>query len=134
MPIKNSTIEKFAPWGNSQLTFLVSTSGLTEDPETGNICPVEVEEDYLAYLNVQPPAWDSQRGIDTTVYQCQGRLLDPCYLNKGITNGSQARAIVNDMQGRFELTFSLSMFSKFYKDIRQEIHGTFRKVGGPGYA
>jgi len=114
MPIRNSTIEKFAPWGNSQLTFLVSTSGLTEDPETGNINQVEIEEDYLAYLNIQPPAWEPQRGIDTTVYQCQGRLLEPCHLNKDITNGSQAKAIINGVYGRFELTFPLSMLSKFY--------------------
>jgi len=131
MAIDEAIIKKFCPWGNAQLTFAIGAGILSEDSETGNYYQSTVEREYLAYLNIQPPSWDPKFGVDHTTYQCKGRLLNPCQLDDRITNGSQANAIVNGVYGRFELTFPLAIINNFYKDIRQEISGIFRKIGGP---
>jgi hypothetical protein len=134
MAIKASTIAAYAPWGNAQLAFEVGTGYATTDPNTGN--PVQSTEvlEYLAALSLQSPNWKSESGVDMTTYQCRGRLLSPTTLDKRITNGSQAEAVINGYQGRFRLVFDLAMDSVHRRDLRQNIEGVFRVVGGPGHA
>lgn len=130
MSVSAATIASYAPWGNAQLVFQVGTANETVDPSTGNVTARQIELSYLAALSIQAPTWKSESGIDTTTYQCRGRLLSPPKLDPRITNGSQAVAIINGYRGRFELIVGLNMDSPAYRDIRQEIEGTFRVIGG----
>ena len=131
MTIPASTIARFAPHGNAVLAFEVSGPSLTIDEATGNtIVSTEVVE-YLAALKLQAPQWQGAPGSDTTTYQATGRLLSPAVLDTRITNGSQAKAQINGYSGRFELVFDLAMDHGAYRDLRQQITGIFRVVGGP---
>jgi hypothetical protein len=132
MPVSAQTIAAYAPWGNAQLTFKVGSGETTVDEATGNTVPLTLELSYLASLRISGPGWTGKPGSDETVYPCTGRLLSPDRLDKRITNGSQAEALVNGYRGRFELVFDLAMNREAYRDIRQSINGTFRVIGGPG--
>jgi hypothetical protein len=131
MAITPATIGSYAPWGNAQLAFEVATGLTTTDPTTGNTTQSTEIVEYLAAITLQPPRWAGKGGIDTTTYACEGRLLSPSVLDPRITNGSQAVALINGYQGRFELTYSLNMDRAAYRDIRQTLSGIFRVVGGP---
>jgi hypothetical protein len=86
--------------------------------------------EYLAALTLQAPTWKGETGADTTTYSCRGRLLSPSTLDPRITNGSQADCTINGYRGRFELVFDLTMDSAHRRDLRQNIEGTFRVIGG----
>lgn len=130
MTIPATTIANYAPWGNAQLAFEVSTGVPTVDPNTGNTVFGKIVLEYLAALTLQSPNWQPQAGVDNTSYGCVGRLLSPNKLDPRIVNGSQAEAIINGTRGRFELVLGLNMDSFAYTDIRQQIEGVFRLVGG----
>lgn len=104
---------------------------MSVDSATGNTVTGKEVVSYLATLSIQSPTWKTEPGSDNTTYACRGRLLSPSRLDPRITNGSQAEAIINGYRGRFELVFSLNMDQMAYRDIRQEIEGTFRVIGGP---
>lgn len=131
MSIPAATIAAYAPWGNAELAFSVGTGAATVDPTTGNYVQSTETLEYLAALEIQPPSWDAKPGADVTAYQCRGRLLSPNRLDSRVTNGSQAEATINGLKGRLELTFPLNMDRAAYRDLRQEISGTFRISGGP---
>jgi hypothetical protein len=131
MPISPATIARYAPWGNAELAFAVGGSATSVDPATGNVVQTPEVVEYLATLTLQAPNWRPEAGADSTTYACKGRLLSPATLDPRITNGSQAEATVNGYRGRFELVFNLSMDAAHRRDLRQEIEGTFRVVGGP---
>jgi hypothetical protein len=143
MAVPAATIAAYVPWGNAQLVFQVGLDTEIEDPDTGNtiltetvdpstgnVVPTKVELSYLAALSIQSPSWKAEPGADNTTYQCRGRLLSPPMLDPRITNGSQAIAVINGYRGRFELIVGLNMDMAAYRDIRQEIEGTFRVIGG----
>lgn len=132
MSVEATTIANFAPWGNAQLTFTVGTGLTTTDAVTGNKKQSSLELDYLAHIKLSRPDYKSERGIDTTTYSCEGRLLSPIKLDSRITNGSLAVAVINGYQGRFELKYDLSMVQELYSEIRQTIQGTFYVTGGAG--
>lgn len=131
MAIPASTVSAYAPWGNAQLAFEVGTGSATTDTTTGNAVQVTEVIEYLAALTLQSPNWKPESGVDNTTYSCRGRLLSPATLDPRITNGSQAHAVINGYQGRFELVFDLAMDAYHRVDLRQAIEGTFRVVGGP---
>jgi hypothetical protein len=131
MPIAPATIARYAPWGNAELAFAVGGSATTVDQTTGNVVQTPEVVEYLAALTLQAPNWRPEAGTDSTTYACKGRLLSPVTLDPRITNGSQAEATINGYRGRFELVFNLSMDAYHRRDLRQEIEGTFRVVGGP---
>lgn len=131
MAIAKAKIASYAPWGNAQLTFTVSTGFTSIDATTGNTVQATETLEYLAALTMQPPSWSGKPGADETTYACRGRLLSPVVLDPRITNGSQAQATVNGIHGRFELVFDLSMPFRHYSEVRQSIQGTFRVIGGP---
>jgi hypothetical protein len=130
MAIAAETIAGYAPWGNAVLTFEVGAGSAAVDPATGN--PVQGKEtlEYLAALDLQAPQWSEQEGADMTTYGCSGRLLTPAVFDHRITNGSRAQAVINGYTGRFELVYSLSELRVGNADLRQEIRGTFRVIGG----
>ena len=130
MAIPAAIIASYAPWANAQLAFSVGTGSISTDPATGNTVQAPEVVEYLAYLQLQPPNWRPESGVDSTTYACRGRLLSPASLDPRITNGSQAEAKVNGYLGRFELVFSLSMRARHRQDLRQDIEGIFRVVGG----
>ena len=132
MAVAAQTIAAFAPWGNAQLTFKLSTGATTVNASSGNTVPTTEDVSYLASLQISSPSWTGKSGSDETVYSCTGRLLSPSTLDKRITNGSQAEALINGYRGRFELVFDLDMEQAAYRDIRQSIRGNFRVIGGPG--
>ena len=103
---------------------------MTVDPETGNYVTTPEVVDYLVALSIENPNWEAQSGTDKTAYPCRGRLLYPSTLDPRITNGSQASATVNGLQGRFELVFDLAMRQAHRGDLRQEVQGLFRVIGG----
>lgn len=131
MAIDAATISNYAPWGNAQLAFEVSTGFESYDPATGNATQATLVLEYLAALSLKAPAWNPESGVDTTTYACQGRLLSPTTLDPRITNGAQAECVLNGYRGRFELVFGLSMDKEAYRDLRQSIQGVFRVIGGP---
>jgi hypothetical protein len=131
MAISAATVSQYAPWGNAQLAFELGTGYATTDPTTGNAIQTTETVEYLAVLNLQAPAWKAETGVDNTTYSCKGRLLSPSVLDNRITNGSQAECVVNGYRGRFELVFNLSMNRASQRDLRQDIEGIFRVVGGP---
>jgi len=131
MAVSPATIANYAPWGNAELAFEVGGTQTSIDPATGNTMQTPEIVEYLAALNLESPSWDGQSGIDNSSYRCTGRLLSPASLDSRITNGSQADAVINGYQGRFELVFDLAMDRAAYTDIRQSIQGTFRVIGGP---
>jgi hypothetical protein len=131
MAIQASTVAAYAPWGNAQLAFEVSTGFASTDPTTGNATQSTEIVEYLAALSLQAPTWKPEAGVDSTTYSCSGRLLSPSVLDPRITNGSQADCVINGYRGRFELVFDLSMDAAHRRDLRQRIEGTFRVVGGP---
>lgn len=120
----------FAPWGNAALAFELPTEDSTTDATTGNYLPVTEIVYYLAALNLEAPNWEGKPGVDTTVYNCRGRLLFPNTLDARITNGSQAAASINGVRGRFELVFDLAPDTYHHATLRQPIQGTFRMQGG----
>jgi hypothetical protein len=130
MAISASTVAAYAPWGNAQLAFDVSTGYAATDPNTGNTIQATETVEYLAALTLQAPTWKGETGADTTTYSCRGRLLSPSTLDPRITNGSQADCTINGYRGRFELVFDLTMDSAHRRDLRQNIEGTFRVIGG----
>ena len=135
MTISTADIANYAPHGNAVLTFNLAFGAYAVDPETGNtVTPRKNHEriEYLAHINLQRPQWTGQTGVDQTVYLCTGRLLTPVTLDSRITNGSQADAVINGYSGRFELIWDLSMDKYHYTDLRQQIDGTFRVIGGAG--
>lgn len=132
MAIAASTVASYAPWGNAQLAFQVSTGFESIDPATGNATQATEVLEYLACLTLQAPNWKPETGVDATTYRCKGRLLSPTVLDPRITNGSQADCTINGYRGRFDLVFDLAMDSGHYRDLRQSIEGTFRVVGGRG--
>lgn len=132
MSVDATTIANFAPWGNAQLTFTVGTGLTTTDAVTGNKKQSSTELDYLAHIKLSRPDYKSERGIDITTYSCEGRLLSPDALDARITNGSQAVAVINGYNGRFELRYDLSTVKEVYGEIRQAFQGTFYVTGGPG--
>lgn len=131
MVIATATIAEYAPWGNAQLAFEVVTGTSSTDATTGNTVPTTEIVEYLAAVNLQPPKWQADKGVDVTTYFVRGRLLTPAVLDSRITNGSQASATVNGYRGRFELVVNLSMEQNHRDDLRQEIEGIFRVIGGP---
>jgi hypothetical protein len=131
MAISATTVSQYAPWGNAQLAFELGTGFATTDPTTGNAIQTTEIVEYLAALTLQAPSWKPETGVDNTTYSCKGRLLSPAVLDSRITNGSQANCVINGYQGRFELVFDLAMDLNFRQDLRQQIEGIFRVVGGP---
>lgn len=131
MAISASTISAYAPWGNAELAFEVGTGFATTDPATGNAVQTTETLEYLAALNLEAPSWKPEAGVDSTTYSCRGRLLSPATLDSRITNGTQADAVINGYRGRFELVFDLAMDAAHRRDLRQQITGTFRVIGGP---
>lgn len=131
MPISEALIASYAPWGNAQLAFSLGTGAVTFDPDTGNATQAPEVVEYLAALTLQAPNWTAQSGADNSAYACRGRLLSPSTLDPRITNGSQADAIVNGYRGRLELVFNLAQDAGHRADLRQEIEGIFRVIGGP---
>ena len=131
MAIAAATVAQYAPWGNAQLAFELGTGYATSDPATGNAVQTTEVVEYLAALTLQAPAWKGESGVDNTTYSCRGRVLSPATLDARITNGSQANCVINGYRGRFELVFDLSMDRNFQRDLRQNIEGVFRVVGGP---
>lgn len=131
MTIPAATVAAFAPWGNATLEFQLATHVVTDDPETGNYLPGYSVVEYLAALTISQPNWTPQPGVDQATYNCRGRLLSPSTLDPRITNGSQATAVINGIQGRFELVFDLAQDPFHYPTLRQLIAGTFRLRGGP---
>ena len=134
MTVSDATIAQYAPHGNAQLTFRLNKEEYVTDEDTGNTITETSETetiDYLAAVNLQQPQWKGEAGVDNTAYICEGRLLTPATLDTRITNGSQADAVINGYNGRFELIFNLSMDKEHYSDLRQRIQGTFRVIGGP---
>jgi hypothetical protein len=135
MPISAATIAAYAPWGNAQLAFKVTSGvGTGREPGTGN--PVILSEtlEYLAALQIGSPEWEKAEGVDQTLYACQGRLLEPAVLDPRITNGSQAEAFINGLHGRLEVVFDLAMDEMGYSTVRQTLQGKFRVVGGGRHA
>ena len=130
MTVTPQTIAEYAPWGNAVLAFEVSDGAPTVDPSTGNTIFGTTVIEYLAALSIQPPGWQGQAGADTTGYACTGRLLHPFALDRRIVNGSQAEATINGTRGCFELVLGLNMDQVSYQDLRQQIEGTFRLIGG----
>ena len=130
MAVSAQTIAEYAPWGNAVLAFEVSAGAPTINPSTGNTTFGTTVIEYLAALSIQPPGWEGQAGADNTGYSCTGRLLHPFALDPRIVNGSQAEATINGTRGRFELVLGLNMDQVAYQDIRQQIDGVFRIVGG----
>ena len=126
----NLPIADYAPWGNAHLSFEVSNNSVSTDESTGNPVTGTTVLEYLAALKLSAPNWQKQEGADMTTYQCKGRLLYPQTLDPRITNGTQAKAVVNGYKGRFEFTFDLSMDSDAYSTVRQSIQGVFRVIGG----
>lgn len=126
------TASNYGSWGNAVLTFTVSGATTADDPETGNPVPVQEQLVYQAALQLQRPNWKGQEGVDMTTYGCSGRLLTPATLDQRITNGSQAEAVINGYQGRFELQYDLAADQGAAPFIRQTIQGTFRVIGGQG--
>jgi hypothetical protein len=120
----------YGTWGNATLTFLVSGLATVDDPETGNPVPLLERLTYQAALRIQRPNWTGQDGADMTTFQCSGRLLAPATLDPRITSGSQAEAVINGHQGRFELRVDISVNRAALTAIRQAIEGTFRVIGG----
>lgn len=131
MAISAGLVAKYAPWGNAQLAFELGTGYATTDPATGNAIQTTEVVEYLAALTLQAPAWKGESGVDNTTYSCKGRVLSPATLDARITNGTQADCVINGYRGRFELVFDLTMDMNFRKDLRQQIEGIFRVVGGP---
>lgn len=131
MAIQASTIAAYSPWGNATLAFEVGTGFATTDPATGNAIQTTETVEYLAALTLQAPSWKPEAGVDATTYSCRGRLLSPATLDPRITNGSQADCTINGYRGRFELVFDLAQNRGSYRDLRQQLEGTFRVVGGP---
>lgn len=129
MAISPATIANYAPWGNAQLAFEVGGTP-SVDNTTGNVVQAPEIVEYLACLSIMKPNWRAAPGADTSLYSCQGRLLAPAVLDPRITNGSQAEALINGYRGRFELIFDLSLRAFHRRDLRQEITGTFRVIGG----
>lgn len=130
MAIDSATIAAYAPYGNAQLAFTVEDGALIEDPATGNQVPGTETLEYLAALELSRPNWQKAEGTDQTLYQCNGRLLEPPQLDPRITNGAKAQAIVNGYSGRLEFTFDLSMLPLGFPTVRQTIEGTLRVIGG----
>jgi hypothetical protein len=132
MAVTADTIAGYAPWGNAVLTFEVGAGAATVDPATGN--PVQGTQtlEYLASLDLQAPNWKEHEGVDITTYGCSGRVLFPPVLDPRITNGSAAVATINGYKGHFEVIFNLAESRLGYADLRQNIQGTFRVVGGNG--
>jgi hypothetical protein len=130
MPIDPATIAAYAPWGNAQLAFTVEDGVLVEDPATGNQVPGTETLEYLAALDLTRPSWQKAEGADQTLYQCTGRLLEPPELDRRITNGSKAQAIVNGYSCRLEFTFDLAMLPLGFPTVRQSVQGTLRVIGG----
>jgi hypothetical protein len=131
MAISGAIVAKYAPWGNAQLAFELGNGFAITDPATGNAVQTTEVVEYLAALSLQAPAWKPEAGVDNTTYSCKGRLLSPVTLDPRITNGSQANCVINGYRGRFELVFDLTMDLNFRRDLRQQIEGIFRVVGGP---
>lgn len=131
MAISAGLVAKYAPWGNAQLAFELGTGYATTDLATGNAVQTTEVVEYLAALSLQAPAWKGETGTDNTTYSCKGRLLSPSTFDPRITNGSQATCVINGYQGRFELVFDLTMPQVSQRDLRQNIEGIFRVVGGP---
>ena len=130
MAITADTISGYAPWGNAVLTFLVGDGTASIDPATGNPTQKEQVLEYLAALTLQEPNWKEQEGVDMTTYGCSGRLLTPAVLDPRITNGSNASAVINGYKGRFEFIYNLADLASGFADLRQDIRGTFRVIGG----
>ena len=130
MAVPAATIADFAPWGNAELAFEIPNGAVSVDPTTGNTVVATETVDYLAHLTMEPSNWKGQTGADASTYSCRGRLLSPVELDRRITNGSQAVATVNGARGRFELVFDLAMVQPHRSDLRQQIQGVFRVVGG----
>jgi len=130
MAINPTLISAYAPWGNAQLAFTVETATATQDPATGNYIAGTTTLEYLAALTIQKPDWRSSPGSDQTTYNISGRLLSPNTLDPRITNGSQAVATVNGLNGRLELIFDLNMDQAARIDLRQMVQGIFRVTGG----
>ena len=131
MPVAPTTISNYAPWGNAQLAFELGTAVTSIDPATGNVVQEKVTVEYLAALSLEAPDWKADSGVDQTVYTCKGRLLSPSVLDPRITNGSQAQAVIDGYQGRFEFVMGKLPLGLTDPDTRQSITGTFRVVGGP---
>jgi len=131
MAIASATIAEYAPWGNAQFAFAVGTGTSSTDAATGNAVQSTETVEYLAAVALEPPSWKADKGVDITTYFVRGRLLTPAVLDSRITNGSQALATINGYQGRFELVMNLAMEQNHRDDLRQQIEGIFRVVGGP---
>lgn len=123
-------VAAYAPWGNAELAFTVSSDAVIEDPETGNLVPVAEVQEYLASLRLQRPDPRRDPGVDMASYLCSGRLLHPATLDPRVTNGSEAEARINGYLGRFTLRFDLAQDEAARPFIRQTIEGTFRVHGG----
>ncbi len=134
MTIPAATVAKYAPHGNAQLSFQLANEVYSTDPATGNTITTTSNSEsveYLAAIKLQSPDWKGEPGADNTTYSCEGRLLTPAKLDTRITNGSQADAVINGYRGRFEFVWDLSMPKNDYSDLRQQIRGVFRVIGGP---
>lgn len=129
MAIAESVVAAYAPWGNAQLSFKLAGGLAAIDPATGNATQTPETVEYLAALKLDAPNWSGQPGADNTAYRCSGRLLSPATLDKRITNGAQAEAVIEGLRGRFELQYVV-MDPAFKRDLRQLIQGTFRVIGG----
>jgi hypothetical protein len=133
MPISPEVVAIYAPHGNMQLTFTV-TSNLppTQNANTGNYELDTEELYYLAAAKLESPRWTPGFGVDPTLYMVKGRLLNPAFFDERVTTGIQAEAVVNGVAGRLELTFDLDNFSDpvANNDLRQRFTGQFRVVGG----
>lgn len=130
MAIDPATIAAYAPWGNAQLAFTVEDGALVEDPATGNQVPGSETLEYLAAVDLSPVNWQKAEGTDQSLYRCTGLLLVPPELDRRITNGSKAQAIVNGYSCRLEFTFDLAMLPLGFPTVRQTIEGTLRVIGG----
>jgi hypothetical protein len=120
----------FGHHANAELTFAVNGQVLDLDPVTGNPVPRQEEITYLAALRLQAPRQESQPGADMTTYNCSGRLLVPATLDSRISGGSHAKALINGVHGRLELSFNLDADRQMAAFIRQPIAGKFRVIGG----
>ena len=135
MAITADQVKQYAPHGNAKLAFVLSKEVYSTDAATGNTVVTKANQEtveYLAAVNLQRPNWKGEPGVDNTAYSCTGRLLTPAKFDERITNGSQADAVINGYQGRFELIWDLTMDKGHYTDLRQSVEGTFRVVGGKG--
>ncbi len=125
--------DAWEPLSNATLTFSVVT-GYSIDPITENSVETTEELTYIAYLRPTPPSRPSKDGIDLNTIQCEGRLLHPPQFDPRIQNGSEAKCLLNGVQGSFEVDIPLAMQLEFRQELHQPIQGVFEAVGKGSFA